>query len=273
MFIAGKIAFILVKPSTLLLVALVLGAATAGWRWGRVLLVTTVACLVLIPALQLGSRAMLTLEGLYANVPLPASVDGIVVLGGRGVKTIDTADLGQFVIDEGIERQLAPVFLMERYPDAQLVFTGGGGPPGEPHLTEAAGVKDLWAELGLKIDEIVFEDRSKDTHTNALYTYELVQPDADETWLLVTSGFHMWRSLATFRSAGWPVVPHSVDLRVCGRRSWLNLPAFDLPGELSCLDLAFHEVVGFAYYKSFGRIDDWAPLGTLPELPDESVGE
>ena len=61
------------------------------------------------------------------------------------------------------------------------------------------------------------ERRSRNTLENAEFSKALVAPKDGERWLLVTSAFHMPRSVGLFRKAGFAVEPYPVDWRVGGR--------------------------------------------------------
>ena len=58
------------------------------------------------------------------------------------------------------------------------------------------------------------ERRSRNTQENAEFSKALVAPKEGERWLLVTSAFHMPRSVGLFRKAGFAVEPYPVDWRV-----------------------------------------------------------
>ena len=51
-----------------------------------------------------------------------------------------------------------------------------------------------------------------------MFSKELVTPQAGETWLLVTSAFHMPRSVGLFRKVDFPVIPWPTDYRTSGAR-------------------------------------------------------
>ncbi|TIU18533.1 MAG: YdcF family protein, partial [Mesorhizobium sp.] len=75
----------------------------------------------------------------------------------------------------------------------------------------------LFAALGVTADRLILENRSRNTYENAVFTRELVTPKPGETWLLVTSAFHMPRAKALFDKAGFATVPWPVDYRTSGK--------------------------------------------------------
>ena len=48
--------------------------------------------------------------------------------------------------------------------------------------------------------------KSLNTYQNAVYAKEVAAPAAGERWLVVTSAFHMPRTMGVFRAVGFDVV-------------------------------------------------------------------
>jgi uncharacterized SAM-binding protein YcdF (DUF218 family) len=251
--IVGKWLFAMAKPSSLLVLALLVGVLFARFRVGRWLLGVVALVMLVVTVARLGDRAVVSLERGWSDVPLPQAVDGIVVLGGGNVlRPPPGRDEREARITDTVERVLAPFWLMQRYPEARLVFTGGAIGGSEAATTEAEHVAWLWAGLGLDA-EVTYEAGSWNTRHNAVMTRDLVQPKDDERWLLVTSALHMRRAMATFERAGWRIHPYAVD-RLGGsadRRGWHSL---DWLEQWMLLDLAAREWIGFAVY----RLRGWA---------------
>ena len=87
-----------------------------------------------------------------------------------------------------------------------------------------------------------------------MFTKRLVAPEAGQTWLLVTSAFHMPRAMALFRKADFAVLPWPVDFRTSGREG-VGLFVDNPVDSLQATTIALREWIGlFAYWLS-GRID------------------
>ena len=80
--------------------------------------------------------------------------------------------------------------------------------------TEAA--KRDFLALGLDPVRVQFEQDSKDTKENAARTAILLNPLPHEKWVLVTSAYHMPRSVGLFRKAGFNVIPYPMDYHAPG---------------------------------------------------------
>ena len=104
---------------------------------------------------------------------------------------------------------------------------------------------------GLAPERLLFERASRNTAENAALSLALVQPGEDETWVLVTSAFHMPRSLASFEAAGWTgLVPYPVDYRSGGFGDGIG---WDLARNLLTLNTAVREYIGLVAYRVTGR--------------------
>lgn len=111
------------------------------------------------------------LSGLWksgSRPDLPEAVDGIILLGGS-VHTEMTADRGQPVLNGAAERITEFVKLARRYPDAQLVFTGGSGFVFSGDLRETDVIAEVLDGLGFDISRILFERDSRNTYENAVF--------------------------------------------------------------------------------------------------------
>lgn len=105
--------------------------------------------------------------------------------------------------------------------------------------------------LRIDPDRITWEDQSRNTAENAQISYEVAAPASGETWVLVTSAFHMGRALASFEAAGWDdIIAHSVDYRT-GRLS--DGIGWNLSGNLEVLNIAIKEWVGRIAYRWTSR--------------------
>ncbi len=90
---------------------------------------------------------------------------------------------------------------------------------------------------------------------NAEFSKAMVDPKPGERWLLVTSAYHMPRSVGLFRKAGFNVEAYPVDWRVGKVFSFATLA---IEG-LSRADLGTREWIGLLVYHLAGKTDDWLP--------------
>lgn len=62
---------------------------------------------------------------------------------------------------------------------------------------------DIFVSMGIDPARIKWKDQSRNTAENAWFSYEVAAPTSGETWVLVTSAFHLGRARASFEAAGW----------------------------------------------------------------------
>ena len=265
-FTLSKVLWWITEPANALMLLFGLGAGLLWTRWRRLgrIVVTTAAVLVLVIAiLPIGTVALAPLEDRFPVIDEPpAKVDGIIVLGGV-VDQFRTAGRGQIAITGAAERVTEFVHLAKRYPEARLVFSGGSGRLLRQDLKEADSALELIARLGIDPDRVEIESQSRNTHENAVYAKGMVEPRPGESWILITSAFHMPRSVGCFRRAGWPVLPYPVDFELTGEEG-LGL-SFNLGLGLERLTTALHEWLGLTFYWLTGRTDVWWPGPVSPD--------
>ena len=102
------------------------------------------------------------------------------------------------------------------------------------------------------------ERRSRNTQENAEFSKAIAKPSDGERWLLVTSAFHMPRSVGLFRKAGFAVEPYPVDWRVGSTAKLLNFSPLAVEG-LERTDTAVREWIGLVAYWITGKIDALLP--------------
>ena len=147
--------------------------------------------------------------------------------------------------------------LARRYPKAKLVFSGGSGRLGRQDIKEADVLAPFLDILGVTPKRVVYERMSRNTYENARLTYDLVKPKQGENWVLITSAFHMPRSVGSFRKAGWTVIPYPVDYKFTGKEEF-NL-SFDFAAGLGGLASGSHEWLGLLFYRLTGKTDAFFP--------------
>src|SRR5258708_5787405 len=183
--------------------------------------------------------------------------DGIIVLGASIDADISAAR-GIPVVRSAPDRIVAAAALAHRYPNARIVFSGGSANLLANDAREADYAGAIFESLGIAKSRLIMERRSRNTQENAEFSKALVAPKDGERWLLVTSAFHMPRSIGLFRKAGFAVEPYPVDWRVGGREDFFSFADIGVDG-LSRMDVAVREWIGLVAYRLTGKIDELLP--------------
>jgi uncharacterized SAM-binding protein YcdF (DUF218 family) len=247
-FTLVKLASLLVYPLSLSLLLLVLGLILSRMQWTRssngiVLLAT--AWLYLSSTAFFANFLMAQLERDF--VPKAMSViapaDAIVLLGGalRGDTHMGTlADL-----NDHADRLVHAAALYKAGKAPVLLLTGGAA---EDVRTEAEQMRDILAVMGIPAGDMILESASRNTHDNAVNSAQILESRGMRRILLVTSAYHMRRSVALFEAQGLEVVPSATDYQILVVDEILPhwLP---LAGNLSRTSTALHEIVGYWMYR------------------------
>ncbi len=258
-FVLSKLLWPLATPSNWLAILIFL-CALGTWAGRRRFagIAATLAVVAFLPfvAVPIGDWLYAPLENRFPGKDLPATIDGVVVLGGS-FKTTLSEDRGAPQVNQTAERVFALLGLARRYPEARIVFTGGEAAVMPIGSTEAEAARRLFAEIGFDPGRVSFEDASRNTWENAIYSKRLVSPKEGETWLLVTSAAHLPRAVGCFRRAGFPVTGVPVDYKTLATRSRSLTVQFG--ANLEQFDAAAREWTGLLAYRLLGRTDAFFP--------------
>ena len=210
MFVVSKLLSAVTQPLFWLALwwalALVLLGLTDRWRRAALrMLWVGLAVLGL-----LGFRAIpdVLLRPLENRYPVPTAQEvsrhvGMIVLGGATQHPGVFLAHGQVPLGEAAERMSAPVGLMRQHPKLELVFSGGEGRLLATGTTEAELARTFYEEQGVDMTRVTLEDGSRNTRENAQQVAKLMGPRCKQPWLLVTSAWHMTRSMES--SSRWVV--------------------------------------------------------------------
>jgi len=261
LYILGKAFWLLAQPGNLLVLVIVLGALLLFTRWralGRSLVVLAALLALTITVLPVGDWLLRPLEERFPPLSdLPQKVDGIIMLGGA-VNTRITESRQQPTVNDHAERFMAFADLARRYPSAKLVFSGGGPELEQGNFREADAARLVLQWMGMDTSRVIFERESRNTFENVVDSKALAHPAAGETWLLVTSAYHMPRAVGLFRAQGWPVIPDPVDYQTIGGDGASDFNV-DFQDNLDKASLGLKEWIGLAANRWLGRSQSLLP--------------
>jgi uncharacterized SAM-binding protein YcdF (DUF218 family) len=260
-FVVSKIFWAVAQPFSFCLVLLVAGLVLLVMRRRKLsvaVLSFATLLLVLFGFTTLGVLMIRPLEDRFTRpARLPADISAIIVLGGGFDGRVSGARQIEELTASG-DRFVEALRLAQLYPKARIVVSGGYGsltPEGE---TDAVIAQRFFSGLGITPDRLMLEGQSRNTEENAEMTRTLLNPQAGDTLLLVTSAFHMPRSVGLFRAAGLNVIPWPTDYSSTGTESF----SFDMAspvGNLQTASTALREWMGLLAYRLTGKIEEILP--------------
>ena len=259
-FYLSKIFWFFIQPLNLAIFLLLAGLVAALFGRRRLAGMGSIAAFVILALsawTSIGATMLNPLEERFPKPALPDRIDGIVVLGGGFEGAINLAR-GGYELNSGGDRMVETAILARRFPQAKVVVSGGNGSLFLDGEGDADTAPRLLEALGVAADRLTLEDKSRNTYENAVFSRDLVQPKPGETWLLVTSAFHMPRAKALFDKAGFATVPWPVDYRTSGKE---GIGFFrDNPADsLQATTMAIREWIGLFAYRLSGKINQLFP--------------
>lgn len=260
-FVLSKTLGVALLPTNLLIGIGVIGLALLATRFacaGRQLVVVSVVLLAICGFSPLGNLLLYPLESRFpAWNDSRGAPDGIIVLGGSVDADLSAAH-GVPVTKNAADRLIAAATLARNYPNARIVYSGGSGNLISNDAKEADYAAEIFERLGIPRARLIMERRSRNTYENAAFTKEMVAPKPGERWLLVTSAYHMPRSVGLFRKVGFAVEPYPVDWRVGGPSDMFSFTPVASEG-LGRTDLALREWIGLLAYWLTGKTSEFFP--------------
>lgn len=248
-------------PSTFLIGIGLLGAIlllTRFARFGRRLMVASLLLLAICGFSPLANFVLYPLEQRFPKWDASRGApDGIIVLGGPLDANLSAAH-GVPVISGAADRIIGAATLAHRYPNARLVYTGGSPNLISSEAREADYATALFQGLGIPKSRLTMERQSRNTRENAEFSREIVKPKPGERWLLVTSAYHMPRSMGLFRKAGFPVEAYPVDWKVGTEEDLFKYYVTANDG-LQLVDIGVREWLGLIAYRIAGHTDALLP--------------
>jgi len=203
-----------------------------------------------------------SLEWRYLPPAELPEVEAIVVLGGG---TDSYPPPRPWVEVNGAGDRVIHAARLYRQGKAPMLILSGGNIDwlSTRMQTPAEEMATLLDLMGVPPEAMVLQTRSRNTYEDALFSSELLRERGIERILLVTSAFHMPRSVALFRHTGLDVIPAPVDFSVT-EASWRDLTSGDLrgrmlgffpsAGNLSQTSNAIKEYLGILVYRLRGWV-------------------
>lgn len=259
-FVLSKLAWAILSPLMVLNLLLVLGTVFLLFGYRKVALRFLFPALLFSLSLiifPLGDWLIYPLEARISQPEqLPENIDGIIVLGGgEDIKT--TISWQQPQVGQASDRYFGAALLAKQYPDSPIIFTGGNNLLRfDAGTTPAELSHELLTMVGVEEKRLIIESQSRNTYEN-FQRLKTVIPKRNGQYLLVTSAYHMPRSVGIAEKQGISVVPYPVDYRSqTGESRQMDFALFE---QFEKLEPAWREWVGLTAYFITGKTSQWFP--------------
>ena len=218
----------------------------------RALAVAGLLVLWLSSTSVVGNAVMRAAEGWQTRIPVASmpTAKAIVVLSGMLRHAPGSEGVDEW--GSGVNRFEAGVALLKAGKAPVLIFTGGWMPWRPEDRPQGGVFVDRAVALGVARDQILVTGKASNTADEAREVSKLLRGLSRDheggPVILVTSAFHMRRSLLLFTRAGVPVVPFPVGFQASdGPFTFTDI----LPsaGSIQSTETAVRELYGYLFYR------------------------
>lgn len=245
---------IFLPPGILLLAVLVSVLLFALRRRTGGLIVAIVGCvgLYLVSITPFADLLITPLENDYHPYHIASGTKGadsagyVVVLGG-GLVPDSPANGGRPTLAPESLKRLVYGVRIAASSGLPLIVSGGVVPSEPTSEPEALVAEKMIRSLGFGTVRVLVEGKSRNTWENASFVEKRFHP---KRVILVTSAFHMPRSVIAFERNGIAVVPAPTDY-LSDRAPYTLYSYLPTAGALRVSAIALKEYLGYLYYRLF----------------------
>ncbi len=210
-FILSKILYFLLIPLVWILILLIWMMLTKSKTRKKKLLIAVVVISILFSNNFIYTRLVLAWQPQQTTIE-PGKVYSAGILLG-GMVGFDINNKGHF--GEGADRFIQTEKLYHQGLIKKILVTSGSGELLRPGLKEADFLEQELIASGVKKEDIIIENNSRNTFENAIYSKKILDSlHIQGPYVLITSAMHMPRSEKIFTKAGMQFVTFPSDYHV-----------------------------------------------------------
>ena len=188
--------------------------------WQRAAIILSIALIWIGGNTWVASALERSLEWRYLPPEAFPDVEVIVVLGGGTDAAIYPRSTVE--VSGAGDRVIYGAHLYHQAVAPRLLVSGGQVPWVGERAVSSEHMTELLLMLGVPEEAIWQESKSRNTYENALYSYEFLEAQGINRIVLVTSAFHMPRSVMLFEQRGFEVIPAPTDYHIT-QQGWERL--------------------------------------------------
>lgn len=253
MFFLKKFLSPLFFPMPMVVLLLAVGVALLWFnrrqRAGRIVVTSGFVVLVVLSYGWLTNPLLRSLEQTYPQPDAAALAQAkwVVVLGG-GTFSDPALPLTARATGATLARLVEGIRLQREIPGSRLLLSGAGvfGTG-----SDAESMAAIAAALGVARADMVLEDESRDTESQAVNVRRIV---GSERCIVVTTANHMRRSMALFRKAGLDPIPAPIQYFALRNTGFGPADLYPGLGGLFTAQIVQNEYLGYAWARLRGRI-------------------
>ena len=167
-----------------------------------------------------------------------------MLLGGGTMADVPMPEGWRGQVADVPAQRLIGAYALHRRTGWPILVSGGEVFRGDG--TEAVVMQAILVSLGMSPDKIIMEPRSLNTTENAKMSADIMRLRGYKRPVLVTSAFHMRRSVEEFKQAGVMVTPYPMGYYTPRRDYWNALSWVPSAAAMRGTGLALKEYMGLA---------------------------
>lgn len=239
-------------PFTWAMVLLLWSWFTKNPVWKKRTFIAGMVVLLIFSNRFIHNQVMMAWEIEAVQEPTPQTYDAIIVLGGFSSYN---EEFDRINFNNSSDRFMQGLQLVKKGVAPFVIVTGGSGSITFADHKEGERVQTYLQKIGFPDSLYMVESESKNTYENAVNTAKILKEKCPNgKFLLVTSGYHMRRSLGCFAKAGLNCDPYSVDMHGGPGRFSIDYLLMPDVQTLNEWNLLFHEWMGCLSYSLSGYL-------------------
>jgi len=253
LLLAKAVSQLVLPPGGIVLLG-ALGLVLIATKWrraGMALIGIALVLLWLLSTEPVKDALLAPLEDRYpplSDPPPAALADAAIVVLGGGLEEGAPAFGGRDRLSRPALKRLAYAAHLARYLRGPIIVSGGRvlRKQGEP---EGVVAKRTLAEWGIDPARVIVEAKALNTWENAQYVAEILRARGIRRFVLVTTAWHMPRSMRAFRAAGLQPIAAPCDYRRDFGEPYDLRSFFPRWTWFSDSGDALHEYLGMIWYR------------------------
>ncbi len=211
-FVVSKVLYVLIQPLNWVVALSLSSLFLKSKKWKRITLLSSVTLLVFFTNHFILNQVMNLWEPESIQAKdISEPYDIGILLGGYSDFNIQYQE-GRYNFSARANRFTQTLELYKQGKIKKLLLTGGAGNLLEEQVSEAEKIVVFLEKMGVPAEDLIIEGKSRNTKENAEFTGAILKANyPGARCLLITSAWHMRRSMACFKKENIAFTPYCVD--------------------------------------------------------------
>ena len=255
LFVLSKVIWLIFSPFNLILLFLSLGFCFYLFKirlLSKFFYISSFILFLISGIVPTGTYLGYALEkNFHKSLIVPDDIKGILILSGSTNPYL-TKQYNQVSLNSSAER-LFEAYKIVKKRKIEIIFSGGPAYINDSNLNDSESAKQFFLEMDFDLSRIIFENKSRNTYENIIFSKKLAKPSFNENWLVVSSASHLRRVMNVSSKANWNLIPYATDFN--HPKKYKFKLSFNFLSNIYQFEKASHEWIGLFYYLLSGKAD------------------